>query len=158
MFISLGNDIAYFASTAMNFILSTILYVPYSFALYFKQKTSDYLMYVYSVSHFVYILGTSYMWFSERWKRQFFPFLVFVKLSTNTASHKLSWICWQKMNYNSVSWFLSLWIWVNMTDTMLSEKWVNSNIFHDLLLEKTAEDVTVVLGGVIETHKWKLPL
>ena len=45
----------------MNFILSIILYVPYSFALYFKQKTNDYLMYVHSVSHFIYILGTSYM-------------------------------------------------------------------------------------------------
>ena len=49
----------------MNFILSTILYVPYSFALYFKQtnkkKNNDYLRYVDSVSHFVYILGTSYV-------------------------------------------------------------------------------------------------
>ena len=67
----------------MNFILSTILYVPYSFALYFKQKTNDYLMYVHSVSHFIYILGTSYMWFSERWKRQFFPFF-----SLCEAEHK----------------------------------------------------------------------
>ena len=62
MFISLGTDIAYFALTVMNFILSTILYVPYSFALYFKQKkNNDYLRYVDSVSHFVYILGTSYV-------------------------------------------------------------------------------------------------
>ena len=65
MFISLANDIAYFALTVMNFILSTILYVPYSFALYFKQtnkqKNNDYLRYVDSVSHFVYILGTSYV-------------------------------------------------------------------------------------------------
>ena len=62
------------------------------------------------------------------------------------------------MNYNPVSWYLSPWMWVNMTDTMLSEKWVNSNIFRDLLLGKMAEDVTVVPGGVMETHKWKLPL
>ena len=62
------------------------------------------------------------------------------------------------MNYNPASWYLSLWMWVNMTDTMLSEKWVNNNIFHDLLLGKMAEDVTVVPGGVMKTHKWKLPL